>query len=207
VAAASGDPSASGNLVDRRLVEAAIKEPISFWGGVFAGFLALDLQQGKFLFLRMNCALKITLVVLLLIVRLLSPFALLQTRSAAGCSKRQQTRGCNTKQQLNGLNVRGGARQALDDFCGSARELLSCLCKSHSQLPTLFGGCRPTLEDQRGQLLSEWWECQQEMQQWAPHQPLKAQVAAAVPFSAAAAAAADAAAAASCTAFCFFSST
>lgn len=47
VAAVAARDSPAGNLLDTRLVDAAINEPISFWGGIFAGFLALDLQQGE----------------------------------------------------------------------------------------------------------------------------------------------------------------
>ena len=36
-----------GDLLDGRLAGALLKDPVSFLGGVFAGFLALNLQQGK----------------------------------------------------------------------------------------------------------------------------------------------------------------
>lgn len=45
-ASRSGGGSGSGADKEDRIVSAAISEPVSFWGGVFAGFLALNLEQG-----------------------------------------------------------------------------------------------------------------------------------------------------------------
>ena len=31
-----------------KVIQSLMREPLSFWGGVFAGFLALDLEQGEY---------------------------------------------------------------------------------------------------------------------------------------------------------------
>ncbi|EFN60005.1 hypothetical protein CHLNCDRAFT_133169 [Chlorella variabilis] len=40
-----GNGSGVGSTIDTQLLEAAVKEPVAFLGGVFAGFLALDMQK------------------------------------------------------------------------------------------------------------------------------------------------------------------